>query len=162
DAGFFGGFGDLPRAHVLITEATALVGDSADPYLQGMLGYARGVNALFRASFSEAVTELEAANAIYREQCTGCAWEITSTRMFSSTSKWFLGEYAQLAESLPKIVEDAERRGELLASVTASTGMFVCAWLSRDNAGAALLLQRSARERWPAFSYDLQHCFIVL
>jgi serine/threonine protein kinase len=162
DAGFFGGFGDLARAHVLITEATALIGDSADPYLQGMLAYARGVNALFRASFVEAVAELSAANATYREQCTGCAWEITSTRMFDSCSRWFLGQYAALAESLPQIVEDAERRGELLASVTASTGMFVCAWLSRGDVETAALLQRRARERWPAFSYDLQHCFILI
>jgi hypothetical protein len=161
DAGFFGGFGDLPRARRLIDEAAILVGDSADPYLQGMLGYARGVNALFRASFREAVDELEHSNAIYREQCTGCIWEITSTRMFRSCAQWFLGDFGALAESLPPIVEDAERRGELLASVTASSGMFVCAWLRGDEVEAAQRLQRTARERWPAFSYDLQHCFML-
>jgi hypothetical protein len=31
-----------------------------------------------------------------------------------------------------------------------------------ELAGTAWLLQRRARERWPAFSYDLQHCFILL
>jgi hypothetical protein len=162
EAGFFGGFGDRARARTLIDEATALIGDSSDPYMQGMLGYARGVYALFAASFREADGELERSSTIYREQCTGCIWEITSTRMFRSCSLWFLGDYAALAESLPKIVEDAERRGELLASVTASTGMFVCAWLRNDDVEAAQRLQRRARERWPAFSYDLQHCFMLL
>jgi hypothetical protein len=40
--------------------------------------------------------------------------------------------------------------------------MFVCAWLSHGDVETASSLQRRARERWPAFSYDLQHCFILI
>ena len=110
----------------------------------------------------------EQADTIFRDECTGAAWERSTVAVYHWFALAWLGELAQLHERLDDFISDAEAREDVFGLVEAYTGQVVLAWLARDQvdlareraeAGMARATAQETRgdRRWPEQSYRRQH-----
>jgi serine/threonine protein kinase len=110
----------------------------------------------------------EEADRIFRDECTGAAWERSTVATYHWFSLAWLGELAELHTRLDDFILDAELREDVFGLVEAYTGQVVLAWLAADRvdlareraeAGLARSTDQasSSERRWPENSYRRQH-----
>ena len=83
---------------------------------------AAGVAAYYECRFREARAKSEEAEALFRERCTGVAWEINTAVAYSLGSLLYLGEAGELSRRVPLRLEEARERGDLYAAVDFGAG----------------------------------------
>jgi hypothetical protein len=107
------------------------------------------------------VHRAEEAEAIFRERCTGVAWEINTTVNYALSSLTYLGEIAQLAQRVPQRLREAEDHGDLYAGIDP-----VCrpgiVYLALDEPDAGHRALRQIMDRWTLHGFHLQHYLEML
>jgi tRNA A-37 threonylcarbamoyl transferase component Bud32 len=58
------------------------------------------------------------AETILREQCTGVAWELTTSQVFSLAARAWLGEWSDHTRRIPSLLKEAKDRGDIYAAST--------------------------------------------
>ena len=81
-------------------------------------------------------TFAEPAEAIFRDQCTGVAWEIDTARIFALWSLNYLGEIGELRRRWSELMKDAKERGDMYMTGTLGTLMMAIVRLADDNLAA--------------------------
>jgi serine/threonine protein kinase/tetratricopeptide (TPR) repeat protein len=162
ESGYRANFGEDADAEALMSRARSIASASSDPFLHAWVICFSAINAFLRSDYDAAVEGLEKALFLYREHCPGAIWEATNARSFLGWSLWNKGDYKRLRQLLLQAVQDANSRGDLLAAVTMSTGVFGSAWLIRDEVDEVVRFHRIARETWPSIIYDLQRALSLL
>ncbi|MFV8752011.1 serine/threonine-protein kinase PknK [Nannocystaceae bacterium ST9] len=110
----------------------------------------------------------EQADTIFRDECTGAAWERSTVAVYHWFALAWLGDLAELHARLDDFIADAEAREDVFGLVEAYTGQVVLAWLAADQvdlareraeAGMARATAQSSQgeRRWPEHSYRRQH-----
>ncbi len=108
------------RVRQLLDAADRLAARIGHPHALGLVTLARGIAAYFQGRWPEARRFCDAAEAIFRDRCTGVVWEVVTAQSFAQWSLFFLGEVAELAARLPRQLQEARERGDRLAEASAA------------------------------------------
>ena len=141
----------------MLGTAQELAARSENANDRGLAALAIGMAAFLRGEWRNAAERMAAAESILRERCTGVAWEVATAHMMGSVSWAFLGEWEQLTNRLPRIIKDAEARGDLFEATDLRTRLAHTICLAADRADQAREEIRSAMEHWHREDFDLQH-----
>src|SRR5262249_41651904 len=87
------------------------------PHALGSLYLNTGIAGFLEARFHEGGDLLERAEAIFREKCTGVICELDTGVVFWTFCMIHRGEWLKLGSRVPALLQDAEERGDLYASV---------------------------------------------
>jgi hypothetical protein len=152
EAGFVacGGPRAAARTAAILASAEALARRLGHPYARAWVAGMAGCAALLEGRFRDGREALVRALAMFREQCTGVAWELATIALYRNWSLHHLGEIGELARIVPLGVREAEERGDLYTANTCRTllASFVClaaddpAWAAEEADLATRLLTR--------------------
>jgi eukaryotic-like serine/threonine-protein kinase len=147
------------RSEALLTAATPLAERVGDPHAVAWIHGARGVIAYFRGRFSTALGSLEKAERTLRDHCTGIAWDLTTSHLFSLAALFYLGRVSELCERMQTWLDEARGRGDLYAEVNLRTAYGNMMWLAEDDPERALRESDEAVTRWSKRGFLLQHWY---
>jgi serine/threonine protein kinase len=150
------------RTSRLLQKAEGLAGKLQHPYALAWATGAGGMVATLEGRWRDGHERCERAEAIFRDQCTGVAWEIGTMRWWSLWSMAYLGKLAELTRRVPERVREAEDRGDLYANVCHSTGLASLVYLCRDEPNEARMRSVDALARWSQRTFHVEHWWAML
>jgi hypothetical protein len=109
------------RVAALLATAAKLADQIQSPQARGMVELVRGVGALLFGRWGTAQSSLDAAEQLFRNHCTGVAWERDTGHNFSLWALWQMGQLAELKRRWTVLFREAQDRGDLYAATTLST-----------------------------------------
>ena len=86
-----------------------------------MVELVRGISALLFGRWKAADASLERAEALFRDHCTGVAWERDTGHNFALWALFQMGEIAELRRRWTVLYREAQERGDLYATTNLST-----------------------------------------
>jgi hypothetical protein len=122
-----------------------------------MVSFANGFLAHVEGSWNTAIKHCEQAERIFREQCTGSAWELAAVNIFRLESMLFVGRIADLRNRLSALMKQAEDRGDLFLLVSAGLNFQPFTELVGDDPVAAQRTVSEWMSRWPQRTVHIQH-----
>ena len=120
-------------------------------YTQFMVGEWRG-----------AVENFVAAEEIYRDRCTGVAFDLSSLRILLYRSLGHLGRVKELAARAPAALREAEKQGDLHAMTNYQTGPMVLLGLTADEPDRVAGEIEKATTRLAPGAFLIQHYFATM
>ena len=160
-AGFTGLTGNRARKQTeqLVTRALALARRVRNPHALGMVQLGAGLSAYMDGRWKVAWDLARQCEEIFREQCTGTAWELDTTHIFSLRALVFLGQLDELSKRLPALLKEAGERGDLYAETSLRTRLsYLLSLMSDEPVRAREELDRAAAQ-WSHQGFQLQHYF---
>ncbi len=145
------------RAARLIAEAEALAARVGDPRLEGLVVFSRALMQFLVGRWREAQNLAEAAERIYRDVGSGLIWEAANARLFSVWSLFYLGEVGQLSAWLPRVLTEAQERGDLYAVTSLRSGLANVAHLAADDPELARREVADVMRQWSQRGFHFQH-----
>ena len=101
----------------------------------------------------------DAGTALFRDHCTGAAWEIVTTEAYALSALAHMGELAELGRRLPAAIRDADERGDVYGQIGYRAGVPGMHWLAQDRPAYGRRLADEAIARWPTRpgAFHIQH-----
>lgn len=128
----------------LTQQATALADRINEPYYHAVIDMHAGGAALLLGRWKESQLLSDRAERVFRERCTGVAWELATARHFSLYSLTALGEWRECARRLPALLKEAQERGDHYALTSLLVHQaFVCLGEDRPENAAEVVNQAS-------------------
>jgi hypothetical protein len=150
------------RTEQLVRAARDLAERVNSPHAIGFARMTAGVAAWNLGRWKEARELCESAEAMFRDHCTGAAWEILTAQMFGLASLFFLGELKEFSARLPRLLDEARNRGNLLAVTFLRLGFFShMVWLAADDPERARRGLREGQAAWPSRRFDYPHIWAL-
>ena len=146
----------------LLAIAERLARESDDPGAMGLLCLSRGIAAYLQERLEDAVTHLEEALTVFTRRSSGAVWETLTAQRFLNASLFFLGRYRRLADTVPRLLAEAEGKGNIYASMCFRTAYSWPAWLSSGDVDEARRQLDKARKEWPTTEYQLAHANMLV
>ena len=157
EAGHLASSGSVERAAVVVGEAERLAVRLGHPYALGMVELARGTVHYFAERWLEALHFSKKAEALFRERCTGVAWETATASAFTLWSLAKMGDVAELRRICPALLKEARERGDLYSITNLTTQIMTMVRLSADQPEDARAEVDSVMRRWSQNGYHVQH-----
>jgi serine/threonine protein kinase len=148
-----------PRTHRLVTLADDLAKRIDHPHALGLASWAAGSAAYLEGRFREGHELCEQSLEIYRNRCTGVAWEVASAQIISLWSLHYLGRLGEIAHRLPELLKSARARGDLYDSMNLRTSHTNIAWLAADDPAQAERELSEAMREWAPSGYHLPNYY---
>jgi serine/threonine protein kinase len=145
------------RTTKLTAAARGLAERLGQPHLIGLAMIAAGMAAFLSGRYRAAYDECVSAERIFRERCTGVAWELSTTSSCFLWSSYFLGRMRELCDRVPRLIEEAERRGDLYALTNLRTEFFHLSALRDDRPDLARASVVDAMHKWTNEGFHLEH-----
>ena len=124
-----------------------------------MAQLANGVVAFELGRWAEARRRSERAEQLFREGCIGVVWETTTAQLFRMSALYQLGELGEMQSTLPALIQAADARGDLYASVTFRIRQLNMVLLAADNPDGARQAAEDAMRLWNPAEYLSQHYY---
>jgi hypothetical protein len=157
------------RVRALLQAAEDVAQRIPEPYTAGILSLAQAMVATLQSRWQETRAFSEPAEAIFRGQCTGVAWERDTAQIFSLWSLMYLGELAELSRRWPGLMKEATDRGDIYAAGTLGTSLMTVVRLAADDPQAAAAELDQASGMWSRAGFHIQHhnrvlsqCYLAL
>ena len=144
------------RTEKLVTQAERNARRVGSPHAIGMAMLARSLESYYLGQFRDAYKKAEEAEMLFRERCTGVAWEINTSVNYALCSLAYLGELAQLSPRVPARLREAEERGDLYAGIDPVCRPGVV-WLAADDPEGGRKALRQVMDRWSLEGFHYQH-----
>ena len=141
----------------LLDRAGALASRVEDPYASGMVALARGVCAYLEGQWTLAQLECDRAETIFRDGCTGVAWELDTSHAFALWGLSHQGAVAELSRRWPILLDRARARGDLYAVMNLSSYIMSIVRLAADEPDTADRELRQTMSQWSREGYHVQH-----
>jgi eukaryotic-like serine/threonine-protein kinase len=141
----------------LLDRAGELASRVEHPYALGMVALARGVSAYLEGRWSLAQLECDRAETIFRDRCTGVAWELDTAHAFALWGLSHQGAVAELARRWPILLNLARARGDLYAVMNLSSYIMSIVRLAADDPDTADRELRQTMSKWSREGYHVQH-----
>lgn len=145
------------RTASLLQAAESAARLAPEPYTQGMLHLARAISAYLEGRWKEARTFAEPAEAIFRDHCTGVAWEVDTARIFALWSLNYLGEIGELRRRWSELMKDAKERGDMYIIGTLGTLGMAIVRVADDDLVTAEEELREVSRLWSRQGFHIQH-----
>lgn len=150
------------RAAAILDKAAALAKRIDHPHAIGLTSLIMGIAAFQASRWRTACERLAAAEATLRDNCTGVAWELTSTHVFHLNATYYVGRHAELQQRVPTLVKEAQRRGDRYATTDLRLSHMNSVWLAQDDAEAARSEAREAMSQLSPHGYLDQHFYALM
>ncbi len=137
------------RVERTATQATALAQRLAEGLPRGLLALARGIAGFHFGRWQEAIGLLDRAEQIFRGECVGAAYEITSAQVFRLVALFLLGELRVLGMRMATFIAEARERDDTWADTLLRAGPQVAFWLADDDLPRARAELAYVQQRWP-------------
>jgi serine/threonine protein kinase len=147
------------RTAALVEMAQAIATRIDHPHALGLAAWAAGTSAYLEGRWHDGHALNDRALAIYRDRCTGVAWEAASARAFSLWSLYYLGELAEIGRRLPSLIKQARDRGDLYDATNLRTSHTNIWWLAVDDPARAAAEAGEAIREWSPKGFHLQHYY---
>jgi hypothetical protein len=157
-----GGWSARKRTGKLVDQAMALALRAKHPHAMAMAYLGACYGAYLEGRWEAGWDLGQKCEEIFREQCTGVAWELDMVHMTSSRALFYLGRLRELVERLPRFLAEAAERGDLFAVTSLRMRHAFFMHLISDEAEKARRALRRAAERWSQKSFYMQHYFHVV
>jgi serine/threonine protein kinase/tetratricopeptide (TPR) repeat protein len=151
------GGSNLKATARLLDRASELASRVEDPYASGMVALARGVCAYLEGRWTLAQSECDRAEAIFRDGCTGVAWELDTSHAFALWGLSHQGAIADLSRRWPILLDRARARGDLYAVMNLSSYIMSVVRLAADEPDTAHRELRQTMSQWSREGYHVQH-----
>ena len=145
------------RTAKLLRAAEALAERIRHPHALGLVTLAGGIAGYMEGRWRSARELCERAERIFRERCTGVAWELDTAHSFALWSLFFLGEVAELLHRLPLLRKEARERGDLYAATNLGTFVGHLTWLAADDPEGARRDLGEVMGQWSQQGFHVQH-----
>jgi hypothetical protein len=145
------------RTARLLDTAGTLARASGEPYALGMLDLAEGVSAYLEARWADALAACDRAEGVFRDRCTGVAWELDTAHAYALWALSHLGRWAELARRFPLLINEARGRGDLYAVMNLSTYVLTLVRLAADDLAGARDEMAHVKGQWSRDGYHVQH-----
>lgn len=153
----FGGAARRRRSEEVLEEAKQLVDKSDDPMLSAFFVLMEGSMAFYAADWRNALTLCQRALKMLRSRERGVGWEVTTAHLLSLGAMTYLGELGELQRELPRLVEEAEMRGDLISAASLASGLPNVLWLALDQPEEASRRAEGAIQRWHQDDFQFPH-----
>src|SRR6185503_1905320 len=147
-----GGVGE--RSEQIVKKAEEIAQRLNDPYVIGLSIFARGMIANLSGNWRKASDLCDAAADIWRERCTGTAWEQTISNRYRLSALILLGELAEVSRQVPSLLSAALEQGNLFAAMDLRTRLNVI-WLAADQPDKARAEVVEALKSWSQEGFHL-------
>ena len=118
----------MARANALAAEAEKLADEVNDAHATGLAVAARAIALHMNGHWRDCLPFFDEAERIFRERCTGVAWELATGNLLRSYSLARLGELIELSKN---VTQSCRRR----SSAAIATARRCCAWASPTSSG---------------------------
>jgi eukaryotic-like serine/threonine-protein kinase len=152
-----GGTTTSARTRSMLERAAAVTAESGHPHARGMLSLSHGIAAYLETRWQAAIPRMTAAQEVFRRECVGTAWELTTAQFFELAALGFMGHVAQLRSRMPEVLRDAQDRGDLLLAGGVRTLALPLAQMAAGDIAAAHLELETMTARWSQAGFHLQH-----
>src|SRR5262249_23736020 len=116
-----------------------------------------GVLAFHGGRWQTGVALQEQACQIFREQCTGVAWELGQANAFLLWCMSWMGELADMTRRSTLILQEARDKGDLFTGANLGTYIEPLARLAEDEPAEARRVIEDALRQWSREEYNIQH-----
>ncbi len=93
-----------------------------------------------------------------REECVGMRFELGAAQLYQCYAMALAGHVREMVRRFPRIVAEANERGDLFMSTSMRAALGVYLPLLRDDPEAALAEVDEAMAHWPQEGFHLPHC----
>ena len=149
----------IERTRKLVERTRSLAQKVDVPHGYGLVEAAEGSFHFQLGEWKLAREKFRRAERIFRDKCTGVAWEVANARHFHLASLAWLGELHRLGERVPALLEEAQSRGDLLAQTTIRVGHASILWLAHDDPSGGRRDLADAIAHWSRRGFLLQHFY---
>jgi serine/threonine protein kinase len=154
-----GGLGNRKRTEDLNQRAMVLAHRVHDHRALGIAYLGAGISAYMEGRWKVSWELARKCEEIFRERCTGTAWELDTTHIYSLRALFFLGELNELSHRIPTLLKEAGERGDLFAEVSFRIRQSYLLSLMADEPARAREQLDHAAAQWSHQGFQLQHYF---
>ncbi len=150
------------KARRLQPAVAALADEAGDIGVRAEVLSMSGVMHWFAGDWKRTSDYCEQALQLFRESSTGLGWDRSTGSIFWLSGLCMRGDWLRLGEQLPRLIEDAEERGDRYGEVGLKLMPYsYVVHLARDQAERASTEIDAAEHRWRCAGEDafhVQHC----
>ncbi|MEZ4235486.1 MAG: hypothetical protein R3F59_04850 [Myxococcota bacterium] len=155
---FAGGARAWGRAQALLDEAGRAVAAADEPLLAGLHRYMAAMLAYHQHRFDEAYQVAVDAEALLLERCAAeAASPVARIRILQCWCHIWRGRLRRIAQTVPRLVEDAEQRGNRYLATSARTDIGYILGMVEDDPAPVLAHLDACEAAWQPSGFDLQH-----
>jgi hypothetical protein len=154
-----GGLRNRKRTENLNERAMVLAHRVQDPRALGIAYLGAGISAYMEGRWKMSWELARRCEEIFRERCTGTAWELDTTHIYSLRALFYLGELNELSHRLPALLKEAGERGDLFAEMSFRIRQSYLLSLMADEPARAREELDHAAAQWSHQGFQLQHYF---
>jgi serine/threonine protein kinase len=150
------GSGGIEGRHALALERTArsLVETDPDAEAQAFFRSNIGVSHYCRGRWNAAVQELD---SVLRDFPAHRAGMTSNVNVFCVCSLVYAGRIRELRRRLPRLITEAEERGDLFMLAHMRASHPIVAWLAADDPDGARRHAKEGMAQWPRVRFVIQH-----
>ena len=145
------------RVNALAAEAEKIADEVKDSHATGLAVAARAIALHVSGHWRDCLPFFDEAERIFRERCTGVAWELATGNLMRSYSLARLGELTELSKNVTAVLQEAEQRGDLYGSTVMRMGEPNLIWLAMDLPDEARSECEEGIRRWSQRGFHQQH-----
>ncbi|MCB1034511.1 MAG: AAA family ATPase, partial [Acidobacteria bacterium] len=145
------------KTRELIGQARTLARQVEEPHALGLADLTAGIAAYLQGSWASSLEQLDGAEAILRERCTGVTWELDTVFIFQLRALLMLGRLKEVQRRFPGLLKEVRERGDLYAETNLASRMAWVVGLAEDAPLPAEERLENAIRRWSQQGFHLQH-----
>jgi hypothetical protein len=146
----------------VLRQAEVLAARVGDPYVRGWVRGVGGVTAALEGRWRDGFEGCSGAEEIFRQQCGGIAWELSTFQFFLIYSLAFTGRIKELCLRVPRSLREAEERGDLYGAAAHRTALATLVWLAADDIAQARAKVQEAMRHWSRGGFQVEHFWEML
>ena len=150
------------RCARIVAVMEELANETARPYDLAWARLSKGITAWFHGRWAEVLAACDEAAALFRQNCTGIAWELAIADAYALPTLAYVGRLADLARRVPQALQTADARGDLFAANTCRLGQQNLVYLCSDRPDDALRAAHDGIAPFPRDRYLTPHCHYLL
>ena len=150
------------RLDRVLAIALALAERLRNPNTIGMVHTYASAGTLLQGRWRACWEHGRIAEQVYREHCTGVAWELDFTHIVSLRGLYYLGGLRELSRRLPALIREAQERDDLMAVATLRTRHSYLPLLAADEPQRALEDLRRMVGQWSHKTFSNQHYWAMV
>lgn len=148
-----------PRVAELLATASSIGARIGRPHALGLVAFVSGVTATLFGRWQQGVLDLDRADTIFREKCTGVTWERSWAHTFAVWALWYGGETREFLRRVPLYLQAADERGDRYLATSLRSSQSNAYWLVLDDPDAAQRQAQDAIRSWSKAGFQLQSYF---